>query len=119
VQDIKEKGRENRSNENTGICFEIRATALCPRLHTKGFSLYPHRIFHKRTSTEELQLQNWSTQLHSLSPLHKSKAQSLAQSKEELKFSDLMITNSLLVISEDHKQFFSKKQDLVDRYRIK
>ena len=66
------KLRESGSNVNTEICFEVRATALRPRLHTEGFSLRPHRAFHKGTSTEELQLNTWSTQLLSqtYSPLH-------------------------------------------------
>ena len=77
------KSREKDPNTNTKICFEVRATALRPCLHTEGFPLCPHRTFHKGTSTEELQLQTWSTQLLSLSPLHKRKVQSLAQSKEK------------------------------------
>ena len=62
--------KENRSNTNTVIYFEVRVTALRPRLHTEGFSLCPHRTFHRGTSTEELQLQ---LKVHNLSltPLHK------------------------------------------------
>ena len=29
--------RVNGSNANNEICFEVRATALRPRLHTEGF----------------------------------------------------------------------------------
>ena len=55
MQDIREmEFRDSGSNANTKICFEIRATALHPRLHTEGFSLRPHRSFHKETSTKEL-----------------------------------------------------------------
>ena len=75
--------REKDSNTNMIICFEVRANALRSHLHTEGFPLYPHKTFHKGTSTEKLQLQTGSTQLHSLSPLHKRKAQSLAQSIEK------------------------------------
>ena len=49
MHDIRE--RENRSNANTMICFEVRATALCPRLHRKGFPPCPHRIFNKGFKT--------------------------------------------------------------------
>ena len=74
MQDIREiKLRDSRSNANNKICFEVRATALRPRLHTEGFPLRSHRTFHKGTSTEELQLYTWSTLLLSQtqSPLHK------------------------------------------------
>ena len=74
MKDIRKiKLRDNGLNANNKICFEVRATALCPRLHTEGFSLYPHRTFHKGTSTEELQLYTWSTLILSQtqSPLHK------------------------------------------------
>ena len=55
MQDVREKEfRDSGSNANTKIYFEVRATALRPRLHTEGFLLYPHRTFHKGTSTEEL-----------------------------------------------------------------
>ena len=47
--------RDSGSNANTKIYFEVRATNLRLRLHTKGFPLCPHKIFHKGTSTEELQ----------------------------------------------------------------
>ena len=73
--------------------YVIRVTALRPRLHTEGFSLCPHKSFHRGTSTEKLQVQIWSTQLHSLSPLHKMTAQSLAQRKS-VQLSDLMVTNN-------------------------
>jgi len=42
----KREFRDSGSNINTEICFEIRATALRPRLHTKGFPLCPHRTSH-------------------------------------------------------------------------
>jgi len=59
MQDIKEKElRDSGSNANTKICFEVRATALHPRLHREGFSLRPHRTFHKGTSTEEFTITN-------------------------------------------------------------
>ena len=41
MQDIREKKfRDSRSNTNSKICFEVRATALRPRLYTEGFLLY-------------------------------------------------------------------------------
>jgi len=73
----RDESREKRSKHKQEDMFRG------PHLHTKGFPLCPHMTFHKGTSTEELQLQPWSTQLHSLSPLNKRKAQSLAQSKEK------------------------------------
>jgi len=48
--------KEKDPNANTRIYFEVRATALRPRLHTEGFPLCPHKTFYKGTSTEELQL---------------------------------------------------------------
>jgi len=54
MHDIREiEFRDSRSNANLKICFEVRATALHPRLHTEGFSLCPHRISSQGTSTEE------------------------------------------------------------------
>jgi len=48
MQDIREiEFRDSGSNANTRTCFEIRATAIRPRLHTEGFSLCPHRTSHK------------------------------------------------------------------------
>jgi len=49
MQDIKRERefRDSGSIANTKICFEVRATALRPRLHTEGFSLMrPHRTSH-------------------------------------------------------------------------
>ena len=43
MKDIKEREfRDSGSNANTKICFEVRATALRPRLHREGFLLYVH-----------------------------------------------------------------------------
>ena len=43
MQDIREiEFRDSRLNGDTKICFEVRATALHPRLHTEGFPLYVH-----------------------------------------------------------------------------
>ena len=47
MQDIREiEFRDSGSNVNNKICFEVRATALRPRLHTERFSLRPHRTSH-------------------------------------------------------------------------
>jgi len=47
MQDIKEiELRDSISNTNNKIYFEVRVTALYPRLHTEGFPLCPHRTFH-------------------------------------------------------------------------
>ena len=43
MKDITEiELRDSGSNTNTKICFEVRATALRPRLHREGFPLYVH-----------------------------------------------------------------------------
>ena len=75
--------RDSGSNTNTKICFEIRATALRPHLHTEGFPLRPHGPPTKGTSTEEFAI----TKLEYTTPLsittistqeakHKAKTQS-------------------------------------------
>ena len=47
IHDISEiELRDSGSNANTKICFVVRATALRPRFHTKGFPLRPHRTSH-------------------------------------------------------------------------
>ena len=47
MQDIREiEFRDSGSNANTKICFEVQATALRPRLHTKRFPLCPYRTSH-------------------------------------------------------------------------
>ena len=47
IQNIREiEFRDSRANANNKICFEIRATALRPRLHTEEFSLCPHSDLH-------------------------------------------------------------------------
>ena len=59
MQDIKKiEFRNSGSNSNTKICFEARATALRPRLHTEGFPLRSHRTPIKGTSTEEFAITN-------------------------------------------------------------
>ena len=64
MQDLREiELRDSESNANTKIYFEVRATALHPRIHTEGFSICPHMTFHNGTSTEKLQLYIESTQL--------------------------------------------------------
>ena len=71
MQDIKSRElKEKDPNAYTMICFEVQATALRPRLHTKDFN-YSLRIFDKGTSTEELQLTTKRHNSNSLAPLHK------------------------------------------------
>ena len=96
TQDTREKElRDKRSNANTGICFEIRAIALRPRLHTEGF----------QPSTQEPPLRNYNSTPKYTTPLSNTitSTQEGTKSKEETKLSDPMITNSLLVILKDHK----------------
>ena len=74
MQNIREiELRDSGSNINNKICFEVRAIALRPCLHTEGFPPCPQRTLHKGTSTKKLQLYTWSTLLLSQiqSPLHK------------------------------------------------
>jgi len=62
MQDIKSRElREKDSNTNT-IYFEVRATTLCPCLHTEGFQLSTKNLL-QRTTTKELQLTTGNTQL--------------------------------------------------------
>ena len=92
------------SNANKRICFEVRAIVIRSRLHTEGFSLSTIG-----SSTQGPPLRNYNSTPEYTTPLKhnhlytRGKAQSLAQSKEEIKFNDPMVTNSLLVISKDHK----------------
>jgi len=101
MQDIKEMRVERKDpNANMRICFKVRATALRLRLHTEGFSLYPHRTFHKGTSTEELQQyeREYTTPPLKHKPLHKRWALSQAQSKRKYNLVITKIANNLLVI---------------------
>jgi len=56
MQGIKEREfRDSGSIANTKICFEVRATALRPCLHTEGFLLYVHTgLLIQGISTENL-----------------------------------------------------------------
>jgi len=106
MQDIREiELRDSGSNANTKKCFEVRATALRPRLHKEWFSLCPHRTFHKGTSTEKLHLYTGSTQLFSQNTnlyrrgghlaKYKTKKNTLGDHKDH--------KQSVLVILKDHK----------------
>ena len=70
-------------NANKRMCFENQATALCPRRHTEGFSLCPHRTshiwnLHRRITTLHLEyttpLSNTTTSTQEAR--HKAKQQS-------------------------------------------
>ena len=105
MQDIRERVRQKDPNANKRICFEVRATALRPHLHTEGFQLSTIG-----SSTHRPPLRNYNlTPEYTTLPLKhihfyiRGKEQSLAQSKEEIKLRDPMTTNSLMVISKDHK----------------
>ena len=69
MKDIKEREfTDSGSIANTEICFEVRATALRPRLHTEGFSLYVHTgLLTQGTPLRIWQIQSRSAQL--LSPI--------------------------------------------------
>ena len=72
MQDIREmEFRDSGSNANTKICFEVRATALRPRLHTEGFHYVYAGPPTKGTSTEEFVITNLEHKAKTQSPLHK------------------------------------------------
>ena len=83
MQDIREiELRDSGSNASTKICFEVRATALRPRLHTEGFSLRPHRTSQKGNLHQEIcNYKVRSTQLLSSTqpPLYKRQGTKLKQ----------------------------------------
>ena len=92
MQDIRDMElRDSGSNAKIKICFEVRATALRPRLHTEEFPLCPHRTFHQVTSTEELQLYTWSTLL--LSQTQSPRICTKPKQKKDYNLDDPMITN--------------------------
>ena len=97
MQDIKRERelRDNGSNANTRISFEVRATALHPRLHTEGLQLSSHRTFHKGTSTEELQLKHWkcTTPLLKHKPLHK-REDTKSKERKDYTLGDPMVINN-------------------------
>ena len=72
MQDIKEREfRDSGSIANTEICFEVRATALRPRLHTEGFHYMstqdlPHREAPLKIWQIQLGVHNSSLQQNSL-----------------------------------------------------
>ena len=111
MQDIREvEFRDSGSIANTGICFEVRATALRLLLHIEGFSLCPHRTSHTMNLTEDLANTNleYTTPLLTQSPLHKE-GLAQSQSKEKLQLGDLKDHKQLLVITINNKHFFSPK----------
>jgi len=70
----KREFRDSGSIANTKICFEVQATALCPRLHIEGFPLYIHTgLPTQGTSIEDLIKTNYeyTTSLSNKQPLHK------------------------------------------------
>jgi len=69
--------RDRRLNTNTRICFEIRAIALRPRLHTEGFQLSTIGSSIKRPPPRNYKYKPEHT-TPTLTPLHKRKAQSLS-----------------------------------------
>ena len=75
MQDTREiELRDSGSNANTKIYFEVRATALRPCLHTKGFLLRPHKTTHKGNLHRGIcNYKDWIMQLLSPTqpPLHK------------------------------------------------
>ena len=99
--------------------MKFEALLYVPAYTEKDFS-YPlldllQRDLHRRITLYNLEIHN--SNLH-LCTLHKRKAQSLALSKEEIKLSDPMITNSVLVILKYHKQFFSQYKNPRDRFEM-
>ena len=81
--------REEDPNADTTICFEVQATALRFRRHTKGFSLCPSKTIYKGTSTEELQLINREYTILNLSHLYiRGRHKAKYKAKRILQFGD-------------------------------
>ena len=77
MEDIKSRElRDRKSNANTRICFEVRATALRPRLHTEGFQLSTIGSFTKGSPSRNYNNTTLEYTTPTLTPLHKGKAQS-------------------------------------------
>jgi len=110
MQDIKEiEFRDNGSNANTKISFEVRTTALRPCLHTEGFSLYPHRTSHKENlrrgiCSYKLRVYNSSLQHNHLY----SRGKTLSQNK-------ITSTQRGIGIKPNHNHLYTNR----DRYKAK
>ena len=116
MQDIRERERELEIVDQSQT--QRYFSRFEPLLYVPAFTQKDFHYIHtgppiQGTSTEELQLNTWSTQLHSpiQPPLHKRQGTKSKQRKS-LQLGDPMITNSLLVISKDHKQFSHKNKIL-------
>jgi len=109
--------RDRRSNTNTGICFEVRATALRPRLHTEEFQLSTKNLPQRNLHWEITITNREETTPLSFSSIQEEGTKPSIKQRKEIQLSDPMMTN-LLVISKDYKQFFSQKLDPKDRFRI-
>ena len=107
--------RDRRSNANTGICFEVRATALRPRLHTEGF----HYV-HTGPSTKEPPLRNYNSTLggHNSSLYTITSTQEGAQSKKINTLGDLKDHKYSLGDLKGSQTIFSQNKDPKDRNRI-
>ena len=104
--DIKQRElRDSGSIANTNICFEVRATALRPRLHTEGFSLIVHiGLPTQGTSTENLgnTTLEYTTPLSNYNNLY-TRGKALSQSKGK--------GLQHLVSQRPQTNSFSQKQD--------
>ena len=105
MQDIKSTElREKDPNANAKICFEARATALCPRLHTEGFPLSTIG-----SSTKEPPPRNYNvykqsvynSNSHTFTQEGRHKAKNKV--KRKLQLDDHLDHKQDLVISKDHK----------------
>ena len=97
VRNVKQQRAKRKPIANTSNLFEVRATALHPRLHHyEGFSLNPQREFlHRNLYTQgdyEWSTQDRSTQLQQILPLHKRNLNTM----EYKSLGDQKTTNSLL-----------------------
>ena len=97
MKDIREiELRDSGSNANNRICFEVRDTALRPRLHTEGFSLYVHT----RPSTKGPLLRNYNSilgvQYSSLkhNHLYTRGTDTKSKQKKDYNLGNSMITNN-------------------------
>ena len=69
-RELREKDSNTNTNTNTRICFEVRATAPRPCLHTEGFQLSTIGSFTKGPPLRNYEYKPGVHNSNSLTPLH-------------------------------------------------
>ena len=106
--------RDSGSNANIKICFEVRATALRPRLHTEGYQLSTIG-----SSIQGPPLGNYNSTPEHTTPLYTiTSTQEGAQSKERNTLGDHKDHKHSLGDLEGSQTIFSQNKDPKDRNRI-